>query len=1050
MLWYFAVIRRTLPCISLLILSMLLSQSRPMFAQIVPPADGVPLPAHYLKMRADNPDVFQFERAWIGLVKQIKENRRRYLRGEISLEAANTRGGIRMAGNRYVPVLTGKFANTGANPYPAADLQQELFDGPWPTGTMSQYYAEISYGAINLTGTVTNWVTVSQNDTYYEGTSNGLNPANAETGEFLKELLDANDGSIDFGQYDNDGPDGIPNSGDDDGYADFVAFVHPESGGECGNDNLWSHRWTYSAWWGSPYLTNDASANGGVIRVQDYVIQPGFNCDGATMIQIGVFCHEFGHAFGLPDLYDTDGSSEGIGHWGLMAAGNWNSPALPAHMSPWSKTELGWIIPTEVTPSGNITDLHQLPLEAAQSLPNVEFNASVLKVYATATPGSEYFLIENRQALGFDGALHGSGLLIWHIDDAKSNNRSEWYPPLNPANHYMVALEQADGDWDLEKDNNRGDSGDAFTAQNFDCYSTPSSDAYTAGSIDLAIANISASGDPMTFEVTACQLPPDIGVSPLSLSVTLNEGQSSNETLTITNSGDAPLAFELVELPVSGATAQPSGLAQRLPVFESLIESGAAPPQLFSSGLMQPPALPSGGAPPTALEALALNDSIRYDTYPSTYSNIGFGSANPFYAAVRFTPTVDFDLTHVRARYNTASSTADIEVIVYADNGGLPGTVLHSQTFSGAPYLSSITHTVLFELSLALPFRAGNDFWIAMHYLDVPYPQAATTTSVGSANRIYYSSNGNNWYNLQNSPSFPNHAWIIRALSGDMPWLSLSPEDGSVSGGSSQDITVAFDATGLNAGTYSGKIQVHSNDPTSPLVTVPVTLMVQAPPVVNLKAFLEGPANPAATAMNTYLGDNSLLPQQQPYSAAPWSYSGSESVTAMPSGVVDWVLLTLRTASGAETEVAARAALLKGDGSITDTDGSSPVRFPEILAGDYYICLYQRNHLGIMSKLPVSLSSSSALYDFSLGQDQAYGINPLKELSATVFALRSGDGNADGGVDVLDKNLIWRPQNGNPWAYGNYGDFNLDGGIDVLDLNLKWRPDNGTGSQIPN
>ncbi|MCB0297221.1 MAG: hypothetical protein KDG51_18730, partial [Calditrichaeota bacterium] len=64
MLWYFAVIRRTLPCISLLILSMLLSQSRPMFAQIVPPADGVPLPAHYLKMRADNPDVFQFERAW--------------------------------------------------------------------------------------------------------------------------------------------------------------------------------------------------------------------------------------------------------------------------------------------------------------------------------------------------------------------------------------------------------------------------------------------------------------------------------------------------------------------------------------------------------------------------------------------------------------------------------------------------------------------------------------------------------------------------------------------------------------------------------------------------------------------------------------------------------------------------------------------------------------------------------------------------------------------------------------------------------------------------
>ncbi|RMI02081.1 MAG: hypothetical protein D6681_10550, partial [Calditrichaeota bacterium] len=218
-------------------------------AQITPPADGVKMPPAYYDRIAKDPTAFQFRHAWIHLARRIRENREAYERGEISREEAMARGGMVFAGTKYVPVLTGKYANTGADPYPVSDLQTELFDGPWPTGTMTQFYSEISYGNVNLTGTVYNWVTVSQNDTYYEGTTNGLG-FDARTGEFLKEILDANDPTVDFGLYDNDGPDGIPNSGDDDGFVDFVAFVHPESGGECGNSNMWSHRWVYSGWWG--------------------------------------------------------------------------------------------------------------------------------------------------------------------------------------------------------------------------------------------------------------------------------------------------------------------------------------------------------------------------------------------------------------------------------------------------------------------------------------------------------------------------------------------------------------------------------------------------------------------------------------------------------------------------------------------------------------------------------------------------------------------------------------------------------------------------------
>ena len=144
----------------------------------------------------------------------------------------------------------------------------------------------------------------------------------------------------------------MPNSGDDDGFVDFIGIVHPEVGAEAGagaGTNIWSHRWVLSGWGAGTYTTGDARAGGGNIRVNDYTIMPALS-NSTTMIEIGVFCHEFGHAFGLPDLYDTNsdnGSSSGIGWWGLMGSGNWNSPTHPAHMSPWAKAELGWITPID-------------------------------------------------------------------------------------------------------------------------------------------------------------------------------------------------------------------------------------------------------------------------------------------------------------------------------------------------------------------------------------------------------------------------------------------------------------------------------------------------------------------------------------------------------------------------------------------------------------------------------------------------------------------------------------------------------------------------------
>jgi M6 family metalloprotease-like protein len=383
--------------------------------------------------------------------------------------------------------------------------------GANPTGSLTDYYDEVSYGNITVTGTVFNWTTLPSNDTVYEGGNNGL-PPGGQTGQLIEDALDDVDGGIDFGQFDNDGPDGTPNSGDDDGFVDFVAFVHPEIGGECGGTGIWSHRWNYRFWansGGSPYTTDDTRSGGGFIQIDDYVVQPALNCSGGT-IEIGVFAHEFGHAFGIPDLYDTDpapNDSEGLGHWSLMASGNWNTPSRPAHWDAWSKSQLGWLTPTLLTSQS-----------LGQAIDRVEDNPTAIQV---VTGNGKYFLIENRQVFGFDQNLPSCGLLIYDVDESivASRRQSNQVNAVqncgafqqNAPDHAGIALEQADGLCQLEGNVNRGDAGDAFPGstnnQTFDSASDPSVVDYFGADPQVSVTNISACAATMTADIQGFPLP---------------------------------------------------------------------------------------------------------------------------------------------------------------------------------------------------------------------------------------------------------------------------------------------------------------------------------------------------------------------------------------------------------------------------------------------------------------------------------------------------------------------------------------------------------------
>ena len=154
----------------------------------------------------------------------------------------------------------------------------------------------------------------------------------------------------------------------------------------------------------------------------------------------------------------------------------------------------------------------------------------------------------------------------------------------------------------------------------------------------------------------------------------------------------------------------------------------------------------------------------------------------------------------------------------------------------------------------------------------------------------------------------------------------------------------------------------------------------------NLKVYLQGPYS-GGGAMTTTLNTNNLIPlnSNAAYSTLTYGYTAS-TVTSIPnSDIVDWVLVELRTGTASGTKVATRAGFLKSDGTIVDTNGISPLQFAGLGEGNYYVVVRHRNHLAIMSASAIPLSSSSALYDFSTAQLQAYGTNPMVALGRRWF-----------------------------------------------------------------
>jgi immune inhibitor A len=202
---------------------------------------------------------------------------------------------------------------------------------------------------------------------------------------------------------------------------------------------------------------------------------------------IGIISHEMGHLlFALPDLYDRQGDSNGIGSWGLMGLGSWNargghSGSSPAHMMAWSKEKAGFLQPKDI-----LGDTFDFDLGSVTLVPEA------LRVWLDPFRHGEHFLLEYRKHVKLDSALPGEGLLISHIDDWVGYGISGSQNDV--AEHKLVDIEEADGFDDLDQLENRGDRLDVYNnfygQDYFGSSSLPASIDYEGNASGVEISNI--------------------------------------------------------------------------------------------------------------------------------------------------------------------------------------------------------------------------------------------------------------------------------------------------------------------------------------------------------------------------------------------------------------------------------------------------------------------------------------------------------------------------------------------------------------------------------
>ena len=435
-------------------------------------------------------------------------------------------------------------------------LNQKGYSENGGKGSARDFYYENSKGSFEPVFDVYGPVKLVHDKAYYGGNDSQGNDKCPELA--VAEACEALDGQVDFANYDNDG----------DGKVDLV-FMYYAGYGEADSedeDAIWPHQWELSY--------------GGIELTLDNMVLDSYACSNELegmgtyvdkMCGIGTACHEFGHAMGLPDFYDTDYDTNGIAagpfDFSLMAGGAYNGEGrVPPYFGIEERIMLGWL---------DESVLKEFPKSGNYTLAPVQEN----KAYKTpADADGEYFVYECRGESGWDAALPAHGMLVYHVDKSSHKVRieehgqvsaaelwSNWYATnainengSHPCYYVVAAIDQDDLKYGYEYMEEYG-------ASYFDPYYEGLADnipfpgakkvtTYTAKSwsgalSSVSLSNIAYAGGEVTFRVTM----PSAGLSYYSISNPGKGSYTAGSSFALTLNEVADLPYTSVEWRLDGS-----------------------------------------------------------------------------------------------------------------------------------------------------------------------------------------------------------------------------------------------------------------------------------------------------------------------------------------------------------------------------------------------------------------------------------------------------------------------------------------------------------------
>lgn len=316
----------------------------------------------------------------IGTRVALRLEHRGHAREVVATVAQRRRPDECFRGSRFVlAVVPIRFADDTVAPADPAELTRLLFAKSGRVGagaSVADYYRVQSRGRLELTGAVTDPVTLSKPRANYASHPMGASPGSAFAE--AAELVQTRD------------PAALR-------AADGIAFLYGGAPETRPSFALWPHRATVVV---------------GGRRIPYYVHAAG---DGAA---IGVHCHEFGHLLGLPDAYGA-GHVTGCGDFCLMAIGHRggakDGAKSPFSLCAWCRTRLGWVDPVVLDPRV----AQRVRLSPTDRTGDVA-------VVPLSPRSDEYLLLEVRRRVGFDAELPDAGLLVWHVGGAATPGQGRY------------------------------------------------------------------------------------------------------------------------------------------------------------------------------------------------------------------------------------------------------------------------------------------------------------------------------------------------------------------------------------------------------------------------------------------------------------------------------------------------------------------------------------------------------------------------------------------------------------------------------------------------